>query len=681
MKTIEGLLCGRLEHGATVMSFRMGRFYNLIMSFRLQSLLQPRVCRDHRPAFSLAGLLVVINVLICCSAAWGAAGRQVIWNFDHTLTSSLGGGYNSFSRDPSWARTYLDPAIHRSASGHSLRISAHREWKGFCGVWFEFYPAGSRRSFDARPYPYLSFWIKGGKPGGDFDIKLVDARGERHQDSLDTRPLHAYLPRGITTEWQKVTLPLADFPETDPGSLTRLILIFSVPGEYRFYVDNISFESAINDPRAVPAAGRQKPPTVQETSPYHSMWVWKTKDLLESAQAAERLFDFCSGTGLKEIYVSVDFQNSPGSGVPESMENPAAYGDFLTAAHLRGLRVEALAGAPAWAAGAHHRRALAAVRAILSYNATMTPDARFDGIHFDVEPYLLLGFAVPDYRKLLLAQYLEMIAECADAARKGHVAFTCDIPWWFYPLTPATRKQFTLTFRGKEETVGQHVTDLLDSVTIMDYRNQADGAGGIISFGIPALAYAAKVHKKVRVGLETSAQNDTSVEFDLAIPANGILARLRETHLGESSSFERYSVHALRAGDVVFIGLGPQHSGTAPNEPIAVALAHLRQRFGLKSSDRFSVKDVLEQARAAIARDPGWEDFQPEEIREPGSRRTIAAFRAVQRTPRAITFYGLGRNVFEEESHSAAEWLSHYPSFGGLAVHYYGSFQTLMATP
>ena len=43
-----------------------------------------------------------------------------------------------------------------------------------------------------------------------------------------------------------------------------------------------------------------------------------------------------------------------------------------------------------------------------------------------------------------------------------------------------------------------------------------------------------------------------------------------------------------------------------------------------------------------------------------------------------ITFHGLGREVFEEESRSAVEWLSAQPSFAGLAIHFYDSFRNLM---
>ncbi len=652
---------------------------DLTLTLRPQPRLQLGICRSRRLAFSLSAMFVLIRVMLPCSTARGAESRRVIWNFNHTITNSLGGEYNSFSREPSRARTYLDPDVHLSASGHSLRVTAHREWAGFCGVWFNFYPADSHRFFDARSHPYLSFWITGRKPGGDFDIKMVDAIGEGTEDSLATRPLHAYLPRGITTRWQKVVIPLADFPEIDPGSLVRLALVFPVPGNFQFYLDDISFESTPDDVATVPSSGEQAPAAGRQKIPYHSMWVWETGPLLASAKAAERLFDFCSRTGLKEIFLSVDFAGSSG-GVADSITDAAAYADFLSEAHLHGLRVEALSGAPSWAAGRRHEEALAAVRAIVNYNAGMTPDARFDGIHFDVEPYLLLGFALPDYRKQIFEQYLEMVVQCRDAARKGHLDFTCDIPWWFFPLTADTRQQFTVTFGGKEETVGEHVTDLLSSITIMDYRNEADGAGGLIRFGIPALAYAARLHKQVHVGLETSAQKDTRVKFVLAVPEKKFLDKLRETRLASSSSFERFSVLALRANGLVFVGLG-EHSGTDPGESIDIALAHLRKLFGAISPGRFSVEPVLQAARAAVAADPGWDDFQSEETGKPGSHGTMAAFRAVRRMPPVTTFHGLGRNIFEQESRSAAEWFGHYPSFGGLAIHYYQSFQEIMAAP
>ena len=652
---------------------------------RFQPRPQPAHVRRNCAAKALSVLLAAAGALIAGSVARGAPPRaRVIWTFDHSLTNTLGGGYNVFSRDPSRARSYLDAAVHRPQSGHSLRITAHRAMEGFCGVWFDFYPANfsPKRYFDARAYPYLAFWIKGQKPGGDFDIKLIDSRGESHDDSATGRPLHGYLAAGITTRWQKVTIPLADFTETDPGSLARMVFIFTVPGDYEFYMDDVAFESSLDASAAAPASTEPQPARREDAAPYHSMWVWKTAELLDNPQAANRLFDFCERTGLKEIYLSVDFDTSPGHPFPVSVPDAPSYGAFLEAAHKRGLRVEALAGAPAWAATACHARALGAVRAILELNARMPSEGRFDGIHFDVEPYLLLGFAAPGYRKRLLEEYLEMVAECSTAARKGQVTFTCDIPWWFFPVSPAARQQFTVPFNGTEKTVGEHVADLLDSVTIMDYRNEADGSGGIITFGIPALAYAAKVRKTVRIGLETSAEKPTVVTFAVAVSTRKFFARLRQKHLEDQRSFDGYALYALRADGSVFIGLGPLlHSKRAPEMPMDVALGRLRRLFRAKFADRFTVENEIEEARSAVADDPQWQDFELVELQAAGRDRKIAAFQAVRCTPPITTFHGLGRKVFLEESRSTADWLGQYPSFGGLAVHYYQSFQALLASP
>jgi hypothetical protein len=662
------------------MSSRTKQFKKLMASFRANPRLGTKPQGNRRQAFWLCGLAVLFGLRVPCPATWGADGRRVIWNFDNSLTNVLGGRYNSFSREPSRARTYLDPIIHLSASGHSLRVTALRKRTGFCGVWFNFYPAASERTFDARDYPYLTFWIRGTKPGGDFEIKLIDAKGERDEDALDTRPLHAYLSRGILKEWQKVTIPLADFPGIDPESLVRFVILFTLPGDYQFYLDEIGFESNPSAQPAAHASAASKPSAVDSTMFYRSIWVWKTRPLIKHAKAADRLFAFCSRTGLKEIYLSVDFARSS-SGDPGRIKNPAVYSHFLCAAHRRGLRVAALAGTPRWAAGSRHSQALATVRAVIHYNAGMGPDAQFDSIHFDVEPFLLLGFSVPTFREQILEDYLRMLAECAAAARQSHIDFTCDIPWWFYPVTSDAQKQFTVMFDGKNKTVAEHVTDLLNSVTIMNYRNEADGAGGIIRFGITPLAYAARVHKQVYIRLETSAQKDKTIEFALAIPQSEFIAKMRQTHLAQRDLFKHYSIHALYANGTVFLGLGMDDAEVESTRRFEVALIHLRKLFGAKSPGRFSVRRVLNEARRAVAADPGWTDFRPDQLEKPGSRKVIAAFVAARRTPPITTFRGLGRTVFEQETRSTVEWLGHYPSFGGLAIHYYESFQNLMAGP
>jgi hypothetical protein len=626
-----------------------------------------------------SGVVIAASLFLACPSY--AAARKLIWNFDDTLTNTLGGGYNVFSRSPSWARTYLDPNVHLPDTHHALRVTAHRAGDGFCGVWFDFYPAQAapRRYFDARGFRYLTFWIKGAKSGWDFNLKLVDATGERNEDALATRRLDAYLPQGITTAWQKVSIPLADFPEIDPGSLARFVLMFNTPGDYQFYLDDVALEAQRNG-GSVLRATKPLPPLRSAPSLPNAMWVWRTGEIFTGSREPGRLFAFCARMNVRTVYLSLDFRQTP-SGRPVAIEKTRLYQTFLQRAHRRGLRVDALAGSPEWAVARYHERALDAVRLVADFNRTAPAGSRFDGVHFDVEPYVLIGFADPASRKLLLKDYLGMVAACEAQARKEGLDLSCDVPWWFFPASPAARQAMTVNFAGQKKTVGELLLDLLPSVTIMDYRNEADGTGGIIAFGQPALAEAVQSRKKIVIGLETSAEKPEPVDFVLAVPRGSFWHAIEQAGLYGERSFEGYGLYALKGGKSIFVGLGPPLRGAPqPAETFEAAFVDLRKTFGVKPGE-FEVEPLLREAAAAVARDPEWRDFSDYRMKVPGEHDRLVGFQAIHQTAPTITFHGLGRKVFEEETHSALEWLGQSPAFAGLAFHYYDSLRELMATP
>ena len=630
------------------------------------------------PSITCIGFVALVGFFTAISSH--GASRQVIWNFDDSLTDMLGGGYNVFGRSPSWARTYLDPRVHLPNTRHSLRVTAHRAASGFCGVWFDFYPETTpRRYFDAHDFRYLTFWIKGTPSLWDFDLKLVDETGESHEDSLETQPLDAYLPHGITTAWQKVEIPLADFPEIDPGSLARFVLMFNTAGNYKFYLDDIALEThrthgsvqaVTGTPRALPNA-RSVP---------NAMWVWNTDELFNGRRQPKEFFAFCGRMKVRTIYLSLDLRQSA-AGVPLALQNTARYDKLLQQAHEAKLRVEALAGSPEWAVSQFHPRAVDVVKIVAHFNRAAPSNGRFDGVHLDVEPYVLIGFADSAFRKLLLRDYLAMVAECEAQARKDDLGFSCDVPWWFFPATEAARQAMTVNFAGTSETVGAHLLALLHSVTIMDYRNEADGAAGIIAFGEPALAEAARRHRKIVIGLETSAEKPASVDFVLAVPVKSFSRLLGHSRLYGQRSFEGYGLFALRGGETIFVGLGPPLQGMPPApEPMETALKDMRRSFGAKAG-MFRVRPFLPQARAAVAENPEWTQFSDYRLNVHGRDGRIQGFQAIHRTAPEITFHGLGRRVFEEETRSVVEWLGPSPAFAGLAFHYYDSLRELMAHP
>jgi len=630
--------------------------------------------------------LLTLMAPICARSAEPPSSALLVWHFEQGIVNGWGGQYNVYMREPSWARTYLDPTITRWPSGHSLRVTVHREAEGFCGLWMDFYPAAEapRQYLDASPYHYLNFWIKGQKGGEDFELELTDENKTEDDDIRPRRPLRAYLPRGVTTDWQEVVVPLADFPGLNRRRLVRMTLNFTKPGDYRFYLDDIAFKPLRTSiVRATPSASRPTPANATGTS-HRTMWVWNTKTLLDAERPEEMsgFFAFCSEQNVREIYLALEFNRRVVEGVPQyEVRTPERYREFLARAHQASLKVEGLAGTPEWAARENHADALAAVDAALAFNRASPAGARFDGVHFDVEPYALLGYSDPQYRTQILEEFLAMVSQCAARVEtQPGMSFSCDVPAWFYAGGGLERERLMIRFKGEEKTVGEHLIDLLESVTIMDYTNQADGAGGIIARGIPALSYAAARGKKVVVGLETFSEGEGTVWFVCGLPAEEFRQRLGASGLRSRLFFEDFRMSAFSDDVNIHVGLSAPREMTAEKRvAFEAALVRLARQMGAASDpERYPTAPILDTAQAGLSQDSDWSGFETFEISDAETQRTIKGFRAAHRMSPRITFHGLGREVFEEESRSAVEWLSAQPSFAGLAIHFYESFRSLL---
>lgn len=634
---------------------------------------------------SIFAILILAAPLIAGEAANNRDG-VLIWHFEQGISNEWGGRYNAYKREPSSARTYLDSQVTRKPPGYSLRIAGNRERAGFCGVWLDFHPAAAvpRQYFDATSYNYLSFWAKGQKGGEDLEVALTDAAHISNEEARKSLPLRAYLPHGLSTSWQRVLIPLEDFGELDRSRLVRMTLNIARRGNFRFYLDDIGFQRDAT--ASIPAVNQTTARAAESArrGTNRALWVWKTEALLDQRKPREanRFFAFCASRGIKRVYLAAEFDRSRKGGKPHfAVRNPAGYRAFLGRAHRRGLKVDALAGTPEWAVRENHAQALAAVEALLAFNQAAPSAARFDGIHFDVEPYLLIGYNDPSYRSEILLGLVEMVSKCAGLARsEGNLHFSCDVPSWFYPSDGIERDRLMVKFRGQEKTVGEHLTDLLDSVTIMDYTNQADGAGGIIARGLPALEYAARQNKKIIVGIETFREDDSKVSFVCGLPAEEFRARLAKTGLRNQYFFEDYRMSVCSDGVNMHIGLtAPRETARENHALFEGALVQLARQLGAAPNlDEHSLSELLELAKASLAPDPEWEGFEPFEIIDAESGRTIPGFRSVRRMLPSITFHALGREVFQEEFDSTVDWLGRQRSFGGMAIHFYDSFRELM---
>lgn len=235
-----------------------------------------------------------------------------------------------------------------------------------------------------------------------------------------------------------------------------------------------------------------------------AMWVWDGP--------VDGVIDFSVGRAVTDLYLHA----------PPGFSGDAGYGAFLTAARANGLRVHAMAGDPAWATQPGPWWAW--VDEVVGFGG-------FDGMVFDVEPYLL-----PDWntrkQSRLIRSYLSGLAGAVD--RAGTLPVLAAVPfWWDDP-----------TYRQKRQPLVQHVLAAADGIVVLAYRDHAEGSDGIIEHAATEASLAATMGKRFVVGVETGPAELDKVSF--AEEGESFMneqLQLVEAAFASSSGFGGIAVH------------------------------------------------------------------------------------------------------------------------------------------
>ncbi|MBI3130136.1 MAG: hypothetical protein HYZ13_02145 [Acidobacteria bacterium] len=225
-------------------------------------------------------------------------------------------------------------------------------------------------------------------------------------------------------------------------------------------------------------------------------------------------------------------------------EDPGKVQAVLTRLHARGLRVEALLGSGSWhpkqyLLPEHRGRMQSQIQRILDYNRNAAPDARFDGLHLDMEPYAHADWtegSQEDLARLYLERASEWVAQVHDADSNLQVGAA--IPFWYDGLE--------VMWRERRRPLNQWVQDLFGYVVVMDYRHRAQGQDGIIALAQEELNYGDLIGRPVIIGLETAPAVPAKVTFHGRGP--GALARemaVARRAFARHSSFGGFALHHL----------------------------------------------------------------------------------------------------------------------------------------
>lgn len=196
------------------------------------------------------------------------------------------------------------------------------------------------------------------------------------------------------------------------------------------------------------------------------------------------------------------------------IETPQGYANFITWAHGRGYKVDALLASGFYAAqmysyDRYQSDVVQLVDNVLNYNIAY-PNAAFDGINTDFEPH-----GLPDWGSTVGGEWLDnhqaMMNRKAASGQNLNIGASI----------PRQMTGVTATWNGKKETVAEHAQDILDYVTEMCYRNLASGSGNIEDQANPVVSYADQIGKPMFIAVETTDINSSGDPAKISFYTNG----------------------------------------------------------------------------------------------------------------------------------------------------------------
>lgn len=286
-----------------------------------------------------------------------------------------------------------------------------------------------------------------------------------------------------------------------------------------------------------------------------AMWIWEPESykLLLNPGSREVLEAFITDTDTfgSEPVTTLYLAAGSYAGYRALEEQEAELRSFLRWAHERGLSVHALVAggtSPAYmgAYERYHSHAVREIEQIINYNLAAAEEEQFDGINVDIEPYISPDFKDPG--KFLQKQYLDGLQKMINRRDTAGIRlpFGPAVPKWY----DSSEQGADILWNGTTKWLSQHIQDISDYISIMDYRDSADGTAGIIAGAAGELAYAELVGKpnSVVIGVETLDIANSGDPESITFQEEGrshMEAELDKVYAGsgQSSAFGGIAVH------------------------------------------------------------------------------------------------------------------------------------------
>jgi hypothetical protein len=549
----------------------------------------------------------------------------VISDFAYSQVNTLCGVFDTFEGKPSSSNAGL---AETKDGDRVLNLAFDRRDKGYCGLWIQLFnsfdPVQDRVYLNAKPYAALSFWIRGMTGRESFTLKVADARWIQKEDAVAIGDVGSFVRGGkIDTCWRPAVIPLNKIPAV----INRAQL-----ASFVFEADSSAKGRVELKTLALCMDSATIPPLVKATAPLSpdgtqkAIWVWNTKTIAVNRETEHLFVDFLVRQHFTEVFLAIPYEQGAATETGSMPVNRAVLSPIVSLLHAKGIRVHALIGDRNFALPQWHSYATSTVENIIRFNAESKRLERFDGIHLDVEPYLLPGFNSPRHGKILEG-YLGLLSKVSDQARRAKLIFGADIPFWYSEPDEFTRRINTIQFGGSAKPIYQHVLDIVDNVAVMCYRTTSSGLDGVVAHSLGEIRYAQQAGKTVFVGLETGPVSDERILTFRGTPRLNDVNSLHGNHLfliPTVDSLRFYQVSENQLGDFI-------------------------KFFRALSNGRQTIYHWTTNSSVSV----------------PGAK---------------LSFETLGAEQFRLVMRETLLELGQYKSFAGFAVHHYDSYRILLGS-
>ena len=278
-----------------------------------------------------------------------------------------------------------------------------------------------------------------------------------------------------------------------------------------------------------------------QSEPIVGMWVWKDQWINTDAEQ-DRLIAFSKQYNINRLLLNVHYDVDESHGYRPTIRYPKELARILILARDAGIKIEALDSSQN-IGPEDQAKLMARLDTLIVFNNTLPDNARFVGIHYDIEPQVTKPFkASYESRIIVMRDMLTFFAGVNAKLRHDapDMTLACDIAMWLDQRTEGERSCM-VEFLGQTKNLQAHIQDLTDYIGVMSYRRFATGDNSVTYHIKTEVDYANKIGRGVCAGVETGKKtadpSETSTISFYGLPSNVFwdeVNKIHETYQGQS---------------------------------------------------------------------------------------------------------------------------------------------------